>query len=86
MTTIVHGTRNGWQECRKRSQGACTPCNDANTAYMREYRAGDSIRRRKDRWWNNTRSAALERLVAEYPQRFTEILAEVRAEPRSDQP
>ena len=33
-----------------------------------------------DRWWNKTRVAAMQRLAGEYPERFAELLAEVRRE------
>jgi hypothetical protein len=34
--------------------------------------------RQRDRWWVKTRSAALEQLAREYPERYTEILAKLR--------
>ena len=78
--TVLHGTHGGYLAHLKRSEKACQRCKDAQAAYMRNYRAGDAERRRKDRWWNNTAEAARVLLAAEYPERFAEILAEIRAE------
>jgi hypothetical protein len=46
---------------------------------MRDYRARTKGRRERDRWWSGTRAAALEQLALEYPERFAEILAKIRA-------
>jgi hypothetical protein len=43
---------------------------------MRDFRARKGPA--NDRWFSRTRGAALERLAAEYPERFRELLAEVR--------
>jgi hypothetical protein len=48
--------------------------------YMRNYRATRKIQRDRDRWWIRTRNAAMEQLAREHPERFTEILAELRRE------
>lgn len=72
------GTHAGVSEHRRRHETPCGPCK----AFWREYTA--RMRKRRgtayDKWWNRTSSAARVRLAAEYPERFAEILAQVRAE------
>ena len=72
------GTYAGVQVHRRRKEPSCSECAEAQRQYMRDYRKrkGPEL----DRWWNKTRGNALELLAAEYPQRFAEILARVRAE------
>jgi hypothetical protein len=48
--------------------------------YMRKRRATLPDQRAKDKWWVNTRDAAIEQLAREYPERFAEILAKIRAD------
>jgi len=72
------GTPTGAQQHRKRGEPTCQACKDAERDYMRNFR-----RRRgadHDRWWNSTYAAAQRRLVAEYPEQFARLLAEVRSE------
>lgn len=83
---VLHGTYGGYQAHRKRGETPCARCREANAQYKRDIRTGDVGMRRKDRWWNNTRAAALALLAKEYPERFEEILAQVRAQPRGDRP
>lgn len=45
---------------------------------MRQRRAGVPGARERDRWWVRTRYAALQQLCEEHPQRFAEILQEIR--------
>ena len=70
------GTYAGVQQHRKRREPACEPCREAAREYMRDLRARKGPAR--DRWWNRTRVAAMERLAAEYSGRFSELLAEER--------
>ena len=70
------GTYAGVQQHRKRREPACAECRKAAREYARTVRARQGPAR--DRWWNRTRSAALERLGAEYPGRLAELLAEER--------
>lgn len=72
------GTYGGAQRHRLRGETACEPCREAAREYMRSYRNRKG--RGADRWWNRTRRFALERLAAEHPERFGELLAEVRSE------
>lgn len=51
---------------------------EAARQYMRDYRSRKGSG--PDKWWNSTRDTALRRLAAEYPERFAELLAEVRGE------
>lgn len=83
---FVHGTYAGWNQHNRRGERPCQRCMDAQAEYMRTRRAGDPIARRQDKWWNHTRRTALDRLAREYPERFAEILAEVRREERPDRP
>ena len=55
---------------------ACDACLAAKREYMRAFRARTGPAR--DRWWTRTRHAAMQRLAEEYPERFRELLAEVR--------
>ena len=72
------GTYGGAQRHKRAGEPLCEPCRLAYRDYMRDYRSKTGPGR--DRWWNKTRSAALERLAAEYPGRFNELLAELRRE------
>lgn len=36
---ITHGSASGYRACRKRAQGACQPCKDANAEAQRIYQA-----------------------------------------------
>jgi hypothetical protein len=74
-----HGTYAAYQRCKNRSEGPCDPCKAACTAYIRDYRASHPEARTRDRWINNTRSRALQRLADEYRARYQEILDEERA-------
>ena len=70
------GTYAGYQQHRLRGEPPCEACREAGRKYMRDYR------KRKGpgyyRWWNKTYDTAARRLAAEYPERFRELLAEVR--------
>ena len=70
------GTYAGVQQHRKRREPACDLCRQAARDYMRGLRTREGPSR--DRWWNKTRGAALERLAKEYPERFAQLLAEER--------
>lgn len=70
------GTPAGAQRHRKRGEPTCQACRDATAAYMRDLRSQRGAD--CDKWWNNTYATAQRRLVAEYPERFAELLAEVR--------
>jgi hypothetical protein len=70
------GTYGMAQWHRKHGQPLDQACRDAYRDYMRDYRARKGPG--NDRWWNQTYDAALRRLAAEYPERFGELLAEVR--------
>ena len=72
------GSYGSAQRHRKRGEPLDQECRDAERDYMRSYRERRGPGR--DRWWNRTRSIALERLAAEYPRRFAVLLAEVRSE------
>lgn len=52
---------------------------DYQRAYRRAYRARNPEARERDRWFNNTRGRALERLAREYPERMAQLVAEERA-------
>ena len=71
------GTYAGVQRHRKLKESACDACREAQREYMRALRARMGPAR--DRWWNRTRHAALERLAGEYPERLAELIAEERA-------
>ena len=71
------GTYAGVSRHYQLGEPVCDDCREAGRQYMRDYRARRGPAR--DRWWNNTRSAALELLAAECPERFGELLAQVRA-------
>ncbi len=79
VTDEEHGTYAGLQAHKRRSEEPCQPCKDAGAAYMRKFRKERPLARESDRWFNGTRSAALERLASEYPARFRELLEEERA-------
>ena len=70
------GTYAGVQQHRLRRESACDECREAQREYMRALRARTGPA--KDRWWSRTRGAALELLAGEYPERFSELLAEER--------
>jgi hypothetical protein len=80
-TSVVHGAYSGYQKHVRRGEAPCTPCRNANAAYHAQRRLSDPVARPNDRWWNNTRSAALEQLAAEHMARFTEILNQIRSTP-----
>jgi hypothetical protein len=54
---------------------------ESRSGYMADYRKRHPGR---DRFWNQTRRAALERLKDEYPERFAEILTELRRQRREE--
>ena len=72
------GTYGGAQRHRKRKEPLDQACKDALRDYMRDFRGRRGPGH--DRWWNQTNDAAHRRLAAEYPERFAELLAEVRTE------
>lgn len=72
------GTYAGYQRhTRTTHTEPCAPCKQARDAYLAAYRSLAETRS-KLRWWNKTRSAALELLAAEYPDRFAELVSEQR--------
>ena len=73
-----HGTYGGYQRHNRRRELPCEACLVAARDYQRRFRALNPATRERDRWWTRTRSRAFERLACEYPERFAEILAEVR--------
>jgi hypothetical protein len=70
------GTYAGVQRHRRRREPACNECREAKRQYMRDFRARKGPA--NDRWWISTRRAALQLLAEEYPERFGELLTEVR--------
>ena len=70
------GTYAGAMRHTRLREPLCDGCRKAQREYMRDFRARRGPGH--DRWWNKTRSAALELLAEEYPARFRELLAEVR--------
>jgi len=70
------GTYAGAMQHARLKEPACDACRKAKREYMRDFRARKGPA--NDRWWTRTRHAALERLAEEYPERFRELLAEVR--------
>ena len=72
------GTYAGYQRHRCLGQPPCAACKEASRVYHANRRAGSKAARDADRIWNRTRSAALEQLAREHPERFTAILRELR--------
>jgi hypothetical protein len=72
------GTYAGWNAHRKAGEKACDACRKACADYMRGYRQRRGPE--PDRWRSRTRSAALERLAAKYPDQFARLLEQVRRE------
>jgi hypothetical protein len=70
------GTYAGVMQHRKLKEPACDECREAQREYMHAFRARKGPG--NDRWWGRTRNTALQRLAEEYPERFRELLAEVR--------
>jgi hypothetical protein len=75
---IAHGTYAGHQRHGFLGVPVCDACRAAAAAYQRNRRSAQPAARSADGYWNRTRHMALERLAREYPQRFAEILAEIR--------
>jgi hypothetical protein len=72
------GTYAAYQRHGRLGEERCDPCRQAAKDYMTSLRQKPGGRT-KDRWWNKTRNAALERLAQEYPARLLELLDEERA-------
>jgi len=70
------GTYGAAQRHRRRGEPLDQACKDARRDYMRDFRSRTGPG--NDRWWVRTYNTALRDLAAEYPERFAELLAEVR--------
>jgi hypothetical protein len=75
---VRHGTYGGAQKHRRLNEPVCAECLEAQRDYKRDYRSQRGLD--PDKWWNKTHQLALRQLAREYPERFAEVLAEVRRE------
>ena len=76
------GTLPGYDAHLRRKEATCDACRAANAVAQREYRDNRAGARERSRYWKRTKTAAWQRLADEFPDRFQEILDEVRtAEP-----
>lgn len=76
-----HGTYAGYQRHRLDGESACTPCRDANRAYMRDFRARRPDVAERERAGSRASSRALWRLADMHRDEYDRLYAdELRAE------
>lgn len=73
-----HGTYAGYIRHGRRGEDACEACRAAGRDYQRQYRAFRPAARELDRWYTQTRRAAMERLALRHPEELAALLAEER--------
>lgn len=79
---IEHGTRNGYNACRRRPEGPCEPCRVASAEYMRDYRAGRGMARNRAQTTAYARALAVLRVrhQAEFDALYADELKRVGIE------
>lgn len=74
------GTYSGYQAHNRRDETPCDECRQANSDYHQNRRATNPTAKARDQRRNSSYSKALWRLAREYPQRFNELVEQVKAE------
>lgn len=79
MDGIEHGTRKGYNKCRRRPEGSCPPCRQASSKYMAEWRKERPLAARRAAREDNARERALWRLAQRHPAEFRALVEDEKS-------
>jgi hypothetical protein len=76
---IVHGKYKGWQQCRKRPEGACLDCREAARQYQANRRKTNAAAYKRDKLKLKARDHAMREVARRHHKEYRKLAVEYEA-------